>query len=79
MGSKCVESFTVLCTSISQLWSRMCSNYLWPRKVVMATIVVDCMCMQSTIVEVTGIMQIQPKCVFLAFFWLLNVLPWQSH
>ena len=40
----------------------------------MATVVVGCMCMQSTIVEGTGIMQIQPKSGLLseAFFWLLT-------
>ena len=45
----------------------------------MATIVVGCMCMQSTIVEGTGIMQIQPKSGLLteAFFLVANMLPWQ--
>ena len=40
----------------------MCNNCLWPfDKVVMETVVVDCMCMQSNIVEGMGIMQIQSK------------------
>ena len=44
----------------------------------MATVVVGCMCMQSTIVEGTGIIQIQrllPK----AFFLVSNMLPWQPY
>ena len=38
-------------------------NYcLWPTcKLVMATIVVGCMCVQSTMVEGTSVLQIQPK------------------
>ena len=40
----------------------------------MATVVVGCVCMQRTIVEGTGIVQIQPKSGLLpeAFFWLLT-------
>ena len=84
-GSKCVQSFTVLYTSISQLWCRMCNYFLWPFdqicKVVMATVVVGCMCMQNTIIEETGIMQIQPKSGLLpeAFFLAVNMLPWQPY
>ena len=44
----------------SSVWTKTC-NYLaiWPTcTVVMATVVVDCMCVQSTMVEGTYIMQI---------------------
>ena len=47
---------TKLCTSITQLWARTCSYCLC--KVVMATVVVGCMC---AMVEGTCKMQIQPK------------------
>ena len=42
----------------------------------MATVVVGCMCVQSTIVEGTGIMQIQPKGDLLL---VANMLPWQPY
>ena len=47
----------------------------------MATVVVGSMCMQRTIVEGTGIMQIQPKSGLLpeAFFLVPNMLSWQPY
>ena len=49
--------------------------------VVMATVEMGCMCMLSTIVEGTGIMQIQPKSALLseAFFLVAKMLPWQPY
>ena len=49
-----------LCTSITQLWARTCNYCLWPfdKQVVMATVVVGCMC---AMVEGTCIIQIQHK------------------
>ena len=67
VGSTCVPSFTVLFTSIAELWARMCNYCLWSfDKVVMATVVVGCMCVQITTGEGTGIKQIQPKKWFIA-------------
>ena len=61
-GQTCVQSFIVLCTSITKLWARSCNYCLWPTcKVVMANLVVCCMCVQSAMVEGTHIVQIQPK------------------
>ena len=48
----------------------------------MATVVVSCVCVQSTIVEETSIMPIQPKGDLFAKAMLLvaNVmLPWQQY
>ena len=46
----------------------------------MATVVVGCMCLQSTIVEGSGIMQLQPKSGLLPeAFFMVNMLPWQPY
>ena len=42
----------------------------------METVVVGCMCVQSTMVEGTGIMQIQLKGDLLL---VANMLPWQPY
>ena len=50
-------------------------------KVVMATSVVACMCVQSTMVERTRIMPIQPRGDLLpeAILLVANMLPWQLY
>ena len=47
----------------------------------METPVVSCVCVQSTIVEGTGIMQIQPKSDLLpeAILLVANMLPWKPY
>ena len=63
VGYTCVQSVTVLCTSITLLWARTCvcclRSFDQNGKVVMATVVVGCiLCVQNTMAEETGIMQI---------------------
>ena len=45
----------------------------------MATVVVGCMCMQSTIAEETCVMQIQPKGDLLPELVANIMLPWQLY